>query len=111
MKRSAYFVGKRKQTLINIHNLQALRMEAKMFMNKDDADALAEQQAREIRNLKFMKYNERERIVRLIRSHPIGNFVRFKCTSCDDFPDFINNWINDLCSKITNNKSEINKCQ
>ena len=38
-----------------------------MLMNKETAEALAEQQTREIKNLKAMKRSERRRILKIIR--------------------------------------------
>ncbi len=43
-----------------------------MVMDKEAAEAWAEQQAREIKNLKAMKTNERRRIFRKIREWDIS---------------------------------------
>ena len=43
---------------------------------------------------------ERKRIIKIIRSHPTEKFMGTKCSSCSDFPEFINFWVDDLIKKI-----------
>ena len=49
-----------------------------MLMDKETADAWAEQQTREIKNLKTMRDSERKRIIEIIKSH-IGQTYPINC--------------------------------
>ena len=80
-------------------------------MDKETADSWAEQQAREIKNLKAMRKSERDRIIKIVKTYPVGKYSIFKCTSCEDFPQFINNWVHDLIQHIKSEgtKSDLTK--
>ncbi len=46
-----------------------------MFMDSETAKAWGEQQAREIKNLKAMRKNERDRIIKIIKNmHGVGSY-------------------------------------
>lgn len=80
-----------------------------MFIDKESFDAMIEQQKREIHNMKVIKKHERDRAIEIIKSFPIERYLGFKCTSCDDFSSFINDWIDDMVKEIKDTKRNLIK--
>lgn len=80
-----------------------------MLMDAEDAKAMSDNLKRELKNIKAAQTSERKRIIKIIKSFPVGDLVSMGCTNADDFPRFINVFVKRLVKEITSSVQEAKK--